>query len=170
MNGTIRQSAALSETERAALFGAEPDPFGVAHLGLHWRPKEIHFLLELDGLAIAHVGVLQHDVRTENSTVRLAGLGGVITVAEARGQGYATALIRHAVEDALEVFGADAVLLFCLPGLVPFYRRQGFQLVTTKVLVEQPVGQLSAPLPVMVRSFHNRPWPQGPVTLGSLPW
>ena len=170
MNGTIRQAAALSATERAVLFGAEPDPFGVAHLGLQWRPKDIHFLLELDGEPIAHVGVLQHDVRTEHSSVHLAGLGGVITAAEARGQGHATALIRHAIGHALESWGADAALLFCLPGLVSFYRRQGFQLVTTEVLVEQPAGQFLAPLPVMVRSLHDRIWPQGPITLGSLPW
>jgi hypothetical protein len=72
--------------------------------------------------------------------------------------------------DVGKAWGVDAALLFCLPGLVGFYHRQGFELVTTPVLIEQPAGRLSTPLPVMVRSLKEGTWPEESVTLGSLPW
>jgi hypothetical protein len=69
-----------------------------------------------------------------------------------------------------KAWGVDAALLFCLPGLVGFYHRQGFELVTTPVLIEQPAGGLPAPLPVMVRSLRGQTWPEEPVILGSRLW
>jgi hypothetical protein len=79
---------ALSLSEQQSLFGWSPDPFGVAHLGLEWRPKEIHLLLKVDGQPVSHVGILRHEVRSGEGIVRLGGLGGVITVPEAHRQGY----------------------------------------------------------------------------------
>lgn len=169
MSKTIRHTMTLSAADRAAVFGAGSDPFGVAHLGLQWRPKDSHFLLDVAGAPLAHVGLVRHDVLSEPSPIHLAGLGAVITAANSRGQGHATALIQHVIGEAVES-GADAALLFCLPGLVPFYRRLGFEVVTTQVHVEQPTGQIVAPFPVMVRSLTDRIWPERAVTLGSLPW
>jgi GNAT superfamily N-acetyltransferase len=170
MNSTIRQTGELSATERAAIYGEEADPFGVTDLGLEWRPKEIHFILELAGRPVAHAGVLRHEVRSTNSSVHLAGLGAVITAEEARGHGHATALIQHAIGHVVEAWGVDALMLFCLRGLVPFYRRQGFRLVRARVIIDQPTRRLLSPLPVMVRSLNDRIWPEEDVTLGSLPW
>ena len=169
MNGTIRQASVLSATERSVLFGADPDLFGVAHLGLQWRPEGIP-LSPRTGRTAHCVGVLQHDIRAGHSSVHLAGSDEVITAAESRGRGHATALIQHAIGHAREAWGADAELLFCLPGLDSFYRHQGFQLAMTEILIEQMVGQLFAPLPVMVRLLRDRTWPKDSITLGSLPW
>ena len=166
----IRQAATLSSGDRSAVFGDAPDPFGVAKLGLQWRPKDVHFLLELRGRPVAHVGLLQHRMQLAQCPLETLGLGGVITAAEARGQGYATALIRRAIEYAQDVWHVDAALLFCLPDLVDFYRRREFQRVTAPVFIEQPSGRCVSPLQVMVRPFTAEKWPQGPVTIGSLPW
>ncbi len=170
VNGGVRQTAALSGPEMGTLFGPQPDPFGVAHLGLTWRPKDIHFLLELQGQPVAHVGMLRHDVGIGGASVRVAGLGGVITVAHARGQGHASALVLHALGCAREMWSADFALLFCLARLVPFYRRLGFQVVASDVLIDQPAGRVRAPIPVMARSLGGSEWPTAPFALGSLPW
>ena len=166
----IRQTSVLAAAEHAVVFGSAPDPFGVAHLGLRWRPKDIHFLLDVDGEPTAHVGVLQHRVEHARPPLQLAGLGGVITAAGARGQGHASELIEHTIEFANTTFEADAVLLFCLPRLVTFYERLRFRLVTSPVTIDQPAGHIHAPLPVMVRLIRMREWPDGPFELGSLPW
>jgi hypothetical protein len=62
MSSQIRRVKSLSSAEQQSLFGWSSDPFGVAHLGLEWRPKEVHLLLELDGQTVSHVGVLRHEV------------------------------------------------------------------------------------------------------------
>ncbi|MFF1797346.1 GNAT family N-acetyltransferase, partial [Kitasatospora sp. NPDC058263] len=41
------------------ILGAGDDPFGVAHTGLTWLPKEIHFgVRAADGRLVAHAGLL----------------------------------------------------------------------------------------------------------------
>lgn len=83
----IRRTQTMSAAEQQHLFRWSADPFGVAHLGLEWRPKDVHLLLERDGQPVSHVGVLRHDVHSGGRLVRMAGIGGVITVPEAQRQG-----------------------------------------------------------------------------------
>src|SRR5688572_32014054 len=96
MADILRQTPELSEEEEERLFDWAPNPFGVAHLGLSWRRKELHLLLEHNGLPVSHVGLLRHEVRSGTRSLRLAGVGGVITVPEAQKRGYASKLMQHA--------------------------------------------------------------------------
>ena len=167
---TIRQVQAMSDDEKRSLFGWAPDPFGVAKLGLAWRPKDLHFLLEVDQQLVSHVGILKHPVRVGTRSVTLVGLGGVVTVPEAQGQGHASTLIKRATDLAFDDWHVDAGLLFCLPRMVPYYERRGWSALEQGVIVDQPSGRIPAPLPAMIYPLDRRTWFEGPFELGSAPW
>jgi GNAT superfamily N-acetyltransferase len=170
MTRTFRQPDLLSDPERLAVFGAAPDPFGVEHLGLRWRAKDVHFLLDLEGSPVCHVSVLQHAVRAGTWDVKLAGIGEVITATHAQGRGCATALLRHAIQFAYDHWRVEAVLLFCSRRMVPFYERLGFRELSQPVLIEQPWGRVPSPIPVMVSPADRLSGFEGALELGSAPW
>ena len=66
--------------------------------------------------------------------------------------------------------GADFAMLFCLPRLVPFYRRTGWEPLPTPVLIEQAGGTVASPLQVMVKRLADRPWPPGSVRVNGKAW
>jgi GNAT superfamily N-acetyltransferase len=166
----IRQVDALSPAEQQSLFGWSPDPFGVGHLGLEWRPKELHLLLELEGQPVSHVGVLCHEVHSGDRILRLAGLGGVITIPEAQRQGYASQLVRHASRLAFEEWSANLGLLFCLPRMVSYYERLGWRAIEQPVQIDQSSGCIQVPIPVMVYPVAGEALLETPLVLESRPW
>ena len=165
----IRQVDSLTDAEQQLLFGWGDDIFGAASLYLRWRPKDVHFLIYLDGAAVSHVGVLKHAVTVDGQSVTVGGVGGVVTVPEGRRRGFARELMQQATR-LLADWKVDAGLLFCLPRMVPFYASQGWQVVEQTVLIDQPSGQIASPLQVMVLPLDGRPWPDGEVKLNSFPW
>ena len=167
---TIRQVEALSDDEKRSLFGWARDPFGVAKLALVWRPKDLHFLLEVDQQLVSHVGILKHGVRAGARSVALVGFGGVVTVPRAQGQGHASTLIKRATDLAFDDWRVDAGLLFCLPRMVPYYERRGWSTLDHGVIVDQPAGRIPAPLPAMVYPSDRRAWFEEALELGSAPW
>ena len=166
----IRQVTTLSLAEQQHLFRWSPDPFGVAHLGLEWRPKEVHLLLDLDGQPVSHVGVLRHDVYSDGRLVRIAGVGGVITVPEAQGRGYASQLVQYANRLAREQWSVRVGLLFCLPQTVSYYERLGWRVIEQPVQIDQSTGRIQAPIPVMVHAAEGGAWLGTPFVLESRPW
>lgn len=158
----IRTFQTLPDAERQTLFGWGDDIFDVNQRGLQWRTKDWHFVLYEDGVPRANASVLRHGA--------IGGLGGVITLPEARGRGLARTVVGRATEFMRDDLGVSFGLLFCLPRLVPFYESQGWTLVEPGVLIDQPGGKIPSPVPVMVLPFGREPWPEERVDLGSLPW
>jgi GNAT superfamily N-acetyltransferase len=146
------------------------DPFGVAHLGLQWRPKDLHFLVEIEQEPVSHVGLLRHAVRSSQKRIQIAGFGGVVTVPHAQRRGYASTLIERATRFVFDEWQVDAALLFCLPGLLSFYERLGWLALEHSVLIDQPDGPRSAPLSVMVYPADRCRWFNAPLELESAPW
>jgi len=162
----IRTFQTLPDAERQALFGWGEDLFSVNALGLRWRSKDRHFVLYEDGAPLASASVLRHEVHHRV----IGGLGGVITLPEARGRGLARQVVSRATEFMRDDLGVSFGLLFCLPRLVPFYESQGWTVVEQGVLIDQPGGKVPSPVPVMILPFGDEPWPAERVDLGSLPW
>ena len=166
----IRLEENLSDEERERLFGWGEDIFQVNHLNLRWKPKDWHLLVDVDGRAVTHVGLLQHTISVGEQPVKVCGVGGVVTALEAHGKGYAARAMRYAQDFMLSEWGVDFGLLFCRDGLLPFYDRLGWQLVDEPVLIEQPSGAIQSPMNVMVLPCRAETWPEGAVKLNSLPW
>ena len=170
MGVEIRFADNLSDEERTTLFGWGENIFGVEDAHYRWRPKVWHFITEEDGRAVSHVGVLKDTVRAGVREVTVGGVGGVVTVPEAQGRQHVHAAMRRAAEFICAELGAEFGMLFCLPRLVPFYARQGWQLVEEEVEFEQPAGKVVSPFRVMVLPCGGRVWPTGKVEVSGFPW
>src|SRR5688572_6868962 len=57
-----RRTRDLPEEDRQKLFGWGENLFGVLPFDLSWRTKDWHVLAYDEGAAVAHAGVLRHDV------------------------------------------------------------------------------------------------------------
>lgn len=166
----ITQANDLTDTEQKQLFGWGEDIFGVQPWGLQWRRKDLRFVLYDEGKPVSHAGILKHTVSINGEAVSVAGLGGVVTVPEARDKGFARQAVQQAMTFAKSEWAVDAGLLFCRPQMVPYYEATGWEIVESPVLIEQPGGTIPSPLPVMVLPFDGTDWPAGLVELQSLPW
>ena len=166
----IRQADAITDEEKEWLFNWGEDIFGVTSLALQFRPKDVHFFMDVDGIALSHTSLLRHEVSVNGQPLLVAGLGGVVTRPEAQGKGYAARLIRHAVEFFKREWDVEAGLLFCLPRLVSYYESLGWQTIVGPVLIEQPSGRMKSPVATLILPCRGRAWPNGEVELRSLPW
>jgi predicted GNAT family N-acyltransferase len=166
----IRLEKSLTDEERRTLFEWGENIWGLEDTLLRWRPKEFHFIVEEDGRAVAHVGVVQTSVRVAGREISVGGVGGVVSVPEARGRGHVHEGMRRASEFMCEELKVEVGMLFCLERLVAFYARQGWQLIEETVEIEQPSGTIVAPLRVMVKPCGDRLWPAGKIEVGGLPW
>lgn len=167
----IRRVPALSESERQRLVGWGSDIFGAEQLQLSWRPeRDCHFILLVDQQPVSRVGILKHPILVGEQTVLVGGIGGVVTIPQAQGQGYARALLEHVQQFLCDELQVDFGLLFCNDRLVPFYERRGWQRIANPVLIDQPAGRIEAPLHVMVYPCRQSVFPAGTVMLNSLPW
>ncbi|HMG74610.1 MAG TPA: GNAT family N-acetyltransferase [Pyrinomonadaceae bacterium] len=166
----IKQAESLSDAEQQKLFGWGEDIFGVQPLILHWRHKDVRFVLYENGAPVSHAGILKHSINVNGEPVSVAGLGGVVTVPEAQRKGLARQLVQHAMRFAESEWEVDAGLLFCRPPMVTYYEALGWQLVESQVIIEQPSGKIASPLHVMVLPFGKMTWPAGSIELQSLPW
>lgn len=170
MTESIRVVKEFTEEDRQRLFGWGENIFGIEDGKYVWRPKDLHVILDVDGKAASHVGLIEHDVSVAGQMVRVAGIGGVATNGEMHGRGYAQKAMRFAKQHMCEKLKVEFGLLFCLDRLKPFYERQSWQPVLDPVEFEQPSGKMLSPLNVMVLPCGNRTWPPGAVDLRSLPW
>ena len=170
MSEEIRLVRELTDEERQRLFGWGENIFGIEDNKYVWRPKDLHFILYVDEMAMSHVGLVEQTVDVAGQAVRVAGVGGVATNGQVHGRGYAQKTMRFAEKYMCEEMNVEFGLLFCLDRLKPFYERQGWQLLHDPVEFEQPSGRMISPINVMVLPCGERAWPAGAVDLRSLPW
>ena len=166
----IRPTDSITPEARERLFQFEPDVFSLDTFDLEWAPKGRFFHVYVAGELVASAGVLARTVDVAGTPVTVAGIGGVVCRPEARGQGHATAAVAAALTHGVESMGADFGMLFCLPKLVPFYARTGWQRLAAPVLIEQSKGKVPSPLEVMVKPADGGRWPAGNVDINGRPW
>ncbi|MFG2296108.1 GNAT family N-acetyltransferase [Streptomyces sp. NPDC048603] len=158
-----------TKTEQSEILGDGDDPFGVAHTGLTWLPKEDHFGIRLGGRLVAHAGLLRLPLSIGGVESEVMGVGGVAVSPALRGHGLARLVISAALDHA-RTLGPRHGLLFCRPPLVPFYERLGWQALDQEVHVEQHDGPVPMPLRTMWTPLHDgATWPPGRVRLRSFP-
>lgn len=159
-----------SALDRLTLSGGDTDPALTNSFGLEWQPKTRHVLVCRNGAAVAHVGLVLQTVVVDGLPVRVAGIGGVLSRHDCRGQGFGR-ISMEAVENLIRreqmaPFG----MLFCREQLRSWYERMEWVPVVAPVWIDQPQGVRQSPLPVLVKCFEAESWPPGPVWLDALPW
>jgi hypothetical protein len=170
MSESFRVVKELTEEERRRLFGWGENIFGIEDSLYTWRPKDLHVVLDVEGQAASHVGLIDHAVNVAGNRVRVAGVGAVATNGSMHGRGYAQKTMRYAERFMCEEMKVEFGLLFCLNRLKPFYERQNWQLLQEPVEFDQPSGKMISPLNVMVLPCRGQRWPAGAVDLDSQPW
>src|SRR2546421_10781593 len=96
MSEEIRLVKDLTAEERQRLFGWGENIFGMEDRNYRWRPKDLHFILDVDGVPASHVGLIDHVVKVVEQPVRIGGIGAVVTAGEMRGGGVALNTLRLA--------------------------------------------------------------------------
>ena len=121
------------------------------------------------------VTVLQMFMRTitvGGQPVKVGGIGGVMTLPDRRGHGYATAAMQRAVQFLGDEREVPFSLLICLPKVSPFYAALGWEPVNAPAYYETSGRkQLFVYYTSMMIYRHNGdPWPQGDIDLCGPPW
>lgn len=172
VGAAVERLAQYGKPEQEEILGQDPDPYGVAHLGLSFLPKEIHFGVRAGGgRLVAHSGLRQVTLTVGGTDLEAMGVGGVCIAPDRRGQGLAGRVVTAALDHARGL-GLRYALLFCRPQKTALYRGLGFREVAEAVTVEQPEGRLLVmPLRTMWAPLvQGVTWPEGPVRLRSLPF
>ncbi|MGW7256356.1 GNAT family N-acetyltransferase [Streptomyces sp. NPDC054834] len=158
-----------TKTEQSEILGNGADPFGVAHTGLTWLPKEEHFGIRLGDRLVAHTGLRRLPMSIGGIGTEVVGVGGVAVAPDLRGQGLARLVITAALDHA-RTLGPQHGLLFCRQPLVPLYERLDWRALDQDVHVEQHEGPVLMPLRTMWVPLHDgASWPTGAVRLLSFP-
>jgi predicted N-acetyltransferase YhbS len=167
----VIEFGSLTDEHRRALEGDEPDPFDTAGLTLRFRPKDWHVgLKDESGRLVASTGMVSVEVEVDRERFPVVGVGGVIVSAPYRGRGLALRVVELALARA-RLLGPKFAILFCHEDRAGLYRKLGFAVISDSVLVEQPTGLVSMPQRTMWLALRDQAtWPQGEVTVHSLPF
>lgn len=155
----------------AAVYPAEAAP-STPEPHIAWAPTDWSIRVWDDaGMLVSHVGLITRDAIHDDAPVLIGGIGGVKTHPAARGNGYAAAGLGEAVRFLADEPRVAFALLVCLPPVVPYYERMGWQRFLGTLLVEQPGGTVAftANLP-MTLPIHCPAPAHGTINLRGYPW
>lgn len=132
MHTELKWSTELTDADYTAMaelfdseYAADWGPWS-PRAGYGYAPGELHALTRIGDLLIGYAATARRIIRVGNSEVIVAGTGGVMTLASARGQGIGTFTL-SALQDANRSFApADFGLLGCREEVVPFYESCGY--------------------------------------------
>jgi predicted acetyltransferase len=134
-----------------------------------WAHADIRVVVSDDEGVRCHVGIFWRDGMYGGQSVRMAGIGGVMTSARVRRKGYAGSALREAAR-LMEQDDIDFGLLFCEEHNEKFYGTLGWNIFNGEVWTEQPEGRvrfdMMRTLCLPVRTNPTR----GVIDLCGLPW
>jgi aminoglycoside 2'-N-acetyltransferase I len=140
---------------------------GVIWRDVVWAQADKRVFVHDEGRVVCHAGLFFRDGTWNGATVRMCGIGGVMTAPDARRKGYAGAAMRRAAE---EMAGVDFGLLFCESHNVKLYAALGWRIFSGRVHCTQPGGAMIFDMmPNMVLPLARAP-EDGDIDLRGLPW
>ncbi len=130
-----RMDHATDHAIKAALVVCFPD--AVANFSQtrvwHGSAPAYTVLMESDGTVIAHLGVVQREIRVGDQPVSMAGVQNVCVRPEHRGRGLVDQILNESMLEAHRRH-IDLGLLFCVPKLEKVYARCGWRPATPRVI------------------------------------
>jgi GNAT superfamily N-acetyltransferase len=104
-----------------------------------WRDdRALHFVRTDGDLLVSHAQILVPNLVHDGHPLRIAGVGGVMTYPQFRGEGHGTAVMRRATDHILADRSFDLGMLFCSTENVSFYERFGWSVVPDDRVVVGP--------------------------------
>ena len=169
-NHVIRLAAAhLSASEREATRTLAPDPAIPSQpdadvvSAMTWS-----VLAKPDQRVVTHTGILYRVIRVGDVRVPVGGLSKVMTLPEARGRGYARAVVSSAAAFVGVWLWAPFAVVLCAPECAPFYQALGWRETNAPISCEQQalLNRVAMVLPCQ----GEADWPGGPIDLCGPPW
>lgn len=177
MNFQLRPIDKISDAELAALRGLSSRVYPPEDIN-NWAGRHIKwalpdwrgFLWDDKGELVSHAGIVVREGNCEGLTVRIGGIGGVLTDPSARRRGHAETVLRCCIE----FFRGQAIdfgLLVCEPNLLPYYGRLGWVEFAGTLLVRQESETVAFTFNrVMTLGVCGDPPTVGTVDLCGPPW
>jgi predicted acetyltransferase len=130
-----------------------------------WQsPGAVHLVRSADDILVSHVKLQPITARSVEADVPIAGVGGVMTYPQFRGEGHATELLQSAATYAASN-GFGTGMLFCSIDTVPFYERLGWRALDAgRVVVaedhndDDTIMALASETPLPPEIHVDHPW------------
>ena len=106
-----------------------------------WSHADMRVVVHGEGGLVCHVGLYFREATLDGTSVRISGIGGVMTSPRVRRAGLASSAMQRA-SDVMREQGTDFGLLFCESHNVPFYEHLGWRIFPGDVFCEQPTSRI----------------------------
>ena len=134
-----------------------------------WSHADTRVLVRLDGRIVSHVGMYRREGTADGVSVRIGGIGGVMTSAAHRRSGCASAAMKSATHQLFED-RVDFCLLFCEQHNVKFYEGLGWSTFEGETYFEQPSGRMRLDIFGAMVLGRNNARQAHAIDLCGLPW
>jgi GNAT superfamily N-acetyltransferase len=137
-----------------------------------WASGEWRVIVWEGDAWVSTLALLKKPITVGGKPVTVGGIGGVMTLPEWRGHGYASAAMKAAADFIRDEMKAAFGLLICNAHRVHLYQSLGWKVVAEPTSFAQPTGkrQFSDVIHVMTYACTEQPWTDGPVDLCGPPW
>lgn len=140
-----------------------------------YAPHDVHVIARADGAVIAHAGWQRRVIRVGQTEITVAGVGGVLASARARGSGLGRAVMETLAASIRQAGDIAFGYLGCGEAVVPFYTACGWQRIVAAeayigadgVAVTQEPG---APLMILPLGLTPERWTAGAIDLRGRAW
>jgi GNAT superfamily N-acetyltransferase len=144
----------------------EPDLFN----DLEWSSSDVMLLGWLDDELVSQVGILRREILVGGKPLWVGGIGGVATLPDRQGKGYAGKLMRRAETYMRDEMGVPFGLLICGWARIPMYAHLGWELVAGAWRVVYKGGTALVPDNIMALRLSDQAWPAGEIDICGKPW
>jgi aminoglycoside 2'-N-acetyltransferase I len=160
----------LSEQEKEIATQFMVVVFGTGYHPEDWAQIDwIIRLFENDRL-VSHLTITDRTCDVGGVPIHVGGIGGVGTLPEFRGRGFATQAMDQAVKFMRKNIQVDFGLLFCGGNMELFYKNLGWQRVHDPVYYSQPDRKILDDGLLMYLPCLEQTWPNGIIDVCGLPW
>jgi predicted N-acetyltransferase YhbS len=167
-------SAALDVELRGFLMRAFPDGGTSFAQTRYWHGSAPVYsvIARLDGNVVAHAGVIVRDICVGKQPVHIYGIQNMGVLPEARGTGAGMRVLETVAGEAV-LRGIAFGVLFCVPELERYYRRNGWEIRDVAVRMNYD-GQDNVPIPgkniCMVKRLTDAVFPGSEIHVQGADW
>ena len=134
-----------------------------------WAKPHWAITLILNDTIVSYYSIVLRDGLFDNSKVRIAGIGGVLTNPRYRGLGYMRKLLSGTKNFVFNELSVDVGLLICQERLIDFYKKMQWYEVKCPLYYTREGKRERCQTPVMLLSKDRRCHPKM-IDLCGLPW
>ena len=139
-----------------------------------YAPHDVHIMARNEGRIVGHVGWARREITVGTETLAIAGVGGVLISADARGMHLGRELMSRAAQSMRDRGRVAFGYLGCREHVVPFYESCGWKRIRA---LERSVGRHGNPVvqepgpPILVLPIAPfAMWPDGDIDLRGRAW